>query len=115
MISHLRQQGISDWHIHALTRDEASLSQLHIHSDHLILRYDLINLGERSAVVGFILSPGWSLSVHIPRLIPCTFSLPEALFTLLAFIVFGVWSGVAGISRSHYKIARFQKDIDSGV
>ncbi|MTI12614.1 hypothetical protein [Sansalvadorimonas verongulae] len=116
LISDLRRAGVGEWHIHGLSADDAGLYHHHIHPVHFFQRYNLIYLGERGALIGLALSLIWSLATHSLQLIPDSFGHAEMLFTVLLFTLFGAWSGgLAGMSRLNYRIARFQKDIDSGA
>ena len=116
MISDLRRSGVGEWHIHALSNDEAGLYHHHIHPAHFFQRYDIVHLGERGAMIGFLISIAWSFGIHYFQLIPASFGVPETVFTMMVFTLFGCWTGgLLGISRINYRIARFQKEIDSGA
>lgn len=115
----LRHEGISDWHLHVLAKDEAGLYTHKIHSANpLIHQLDVVHTGARFALVGagVGLALGliaWSLSSA------GVLSLPIGGFIVLALtllgLCFGAWEGgMVGLTREHYKIERFHSDIEAG-
>lgn len=112
----LHSLGITDAHIHALSKDEAGLYHRHIHSAHLFQHIDVIHSGEIGAILGGTISvvSAFALYLWMPFL-----SEPMPYFLLL-FVVggitsFGGWcGGLAGATRENYKIAPFHNDIEDG-
>ena len=112
----LHNKGVTDWHIHVLSKDEAGLYHRHVHSAHLFQQNDVIHSGELGAMLGgtislitvFVLCVILPfISEPIPPMIPL---IVAAIFTL-----FGAWSGgLVGSMRDNYKIAQFHDDIEQG-
>ncbi|MCL6269445.1 hypothetical protein M3P05_05735 [Sansalvadorimonas sp. 2012CJ34-2] len=116
LVKDLYRYGVGEWHIRGLSQDDAGLYHHHIHPANFFQRYDLVHLGERGAIAGFLISLLWSLGVHFMHLIPASFGTAETMFTILIFTLFGAWSGgLVGISRLNYRISRFSEDIASGA
>ena len=111
----LHQQGIDDWHIHVLSRNEAGLYRRHIHSTHLFQQSDIIHSGELGALIGGGI--GLLSALLLELWIPLEPPLSTPILALIAgvFTLFGTWSGgLAGITRENYKTTRFHDDIEKG-
>ncbi|CAM3625627.1 hypothetical protein [Parendozoicomonas haliclonae] len=116
LVTNLQHAGLSEWRIHGLSQDDAALYHHHIHPAHLFQRYDLIHLGERGAMIGFLVSLLWATAIHYANVIPGSFGIAETAFTIMFFTLFGAWTGgLVGITRINYRIARFQQDIAEGA
>ncbi len=112
----LHHIGVHTWQIHGLSKDAAGLYHHHIHPASFFQHYDLTHLGERGALIGFIISIIWALGIHYLQLVPAAFETAESFFTIVVFTLFGAWSGgLAGLSHLNYRITRFQRDIESGA
>lgn len=107
----LHDHGVTDWHFHVLSKDEAGLFTHKLHSANMFHRTDLVRYMERGILCG--------AAVGLIFLIPLSFleefTLNAWLAITLFSIMFGTWcGGIGGISQENYKIQRFHKDIDEG-
>lgn len=111
----LHQDGITDWHLHVLSRNEAGLYHRKVHSANVFQENDIIHLGEVGAMIGGAV--GLVASTLIGWLQPFGFNppFPFLLFQAGLFTLFGAWSGgLIGCTKENYKIARFHNDLDNG-
>lgn len=111
----LHAAGITDWHFHVFSKDEAGLHKYHIHSVNLLQQFDIIHSGERGALIGITVG----IAAAISTLLFAPFG--EALgVEVLAIIVgllamFGAWvGGMIGLSRENYKLSRFHNEVENG-
>jgi len=103
--------GVTDWHFHVVSRDEAGLYKHHLHSTSFVGKTDLLHSGERGALFGFASGLLLSLIMHLTMGI----SLSVVFLTVAMITCFGAWAGgLIGISHVNYRLARFQEDIDAG-
>lgn len=114
----LRAEGVSNWNLHVLAKDEAGLYTHKIHSANPIHQLDLIHTGARFAalglVVGLLIAGGLYLASANGAL-----NLPASpwLFGGLGMLgaCFGAWEGgLVGLSRENYKIERYHHEIEQG-
>ena len=114
IVDDLHREGVSDWNIHVLSKDEAGLYHRHIHSAHILQQNDVIHSGQLGAMLGmlagacFAVITDYWLAVH---------DLSTAILALIAgtFTLFGAWSGgLVGVMKENYKIARFHNDLEKG-
>ena len=110
---HLTDNGITDRHIHVLTKDEAGLVTRHLHGANYFQRLDLIRSTER----GFFF--GLAMGALVLALINMQPGVAEILGTAVLAITFAIvtlfftWiGGMVGISHENYKIARFHDAIE---
>ena len=111
----LHHDGITDWNINVLSKDEAGLYHRHIHSANLFQVNDIIHSGELGALLGGVL--GLSVAVILGMWNPVGISLSFPFLILVAgvFTLFGTWSGgLAGVTRENYKTARFHQELENG-
>lgn len=107
--------GITDWHFHVISKDEAGLYRRHVHGASLWQKQDIIRYGERGAMAGFILA----LSATGYAMANQSFG-PDATgfiyVAIFAFItLFGTWlGGLIGLATENQAIAQFHGDIDKG-
>ena len=111
----LHRDGITDWHLHVLSRNEAGLYHRQIHSANMLQENDVIHSGQLGALLGGVagllaatLLEWWNpFEVDIP--------LPALIIVAGVFTMFGAWSGgLAGVTRENYKIAQFHDDLVRG-
>ncbi len=114
----LHEEGVSDWHLHVLAKDEAGLYTHKVHSATPFQQLDVLHTGARFALVGagiglvlglvgFVLSNLGVLSLDINGYVVAG----------LGFVglCFGAWEGgMIGLTRENYKIERFHDDIEAG-
>lgn len=107
----MHAHGVTDWHFHVLSKDEAGLYSHHIHSANAFQRTDLIRFTERGLICGVGLAAIFLLPLNYIQ--EFTFN---TWLSLSAFcILFSTWcAGIGGISQENYKIQRFHDDIEAG-
>ena len=114
----LKAEGIRDWHLHVLAKDEAGLYTHKIHSANPIHQLDVVHTGLRYAFVGLLvglLLAGVLLVLHLTGIVGLTIN-------ALAFVIlgglgmcFGAWEGgLVGLTRENYKIERYHEEIEAG-
>ena len=111
----LHTNGITDWHIHVLSKNEAGLYHRHVHIAHMFQQNDVIHSGEMGAILGGATGLLAIIALHL--WMPFSDPLPSPGLLLIAgvFTLFGAWSGgLAGAMRENYKIRRFHNDIKHG-
>ncbi len=111
----LHREGITDWHFHVISKNEAGLQTHHVHLAAPWHRFDILHTGERGALIGgtagFLLALIAVLYTPIGEIFGFWFlPLPTALCGF-----FGAWvGGMVGLSHENYKIARFHDSIEHG-
>jgi hypothetical protein len=111
----LHEEGIDDWFIHVVSRDEAGLKREHIHSSNYLETLDLLRSGFLGANLGFII--GVIASAAVMFMEPFGPNVPNYVYLLILvfFTLFGSWQGgLHGVQRENKKLERFQEDIDAG-
>jgi hypothetical protein len=111
----LHEAGIGDWFIHVLSKDEAGLSTMKIHSSNYLEQLDTLRFGIIGAVGGFVVGLLAAYSMNATQLFGS--DVPSvayyALIGLLA--VLGAWEGgLTGIASENKKIALFHDEIEAG-
>lgn len=108
-------EGISDWHFHVLSRDEAGLYQHHIHSATTYQQLDVIHTGERWGFVGAGVGLAVGLLAWATQLLPWGVDAFSVFLMSVVGGLFGAWQGgLVGLTRENYKIAPFHDDIEAG-
>ena len=114
----IQAQGISNWHLHVLAKDEAGLYTHKIHSANPIQQLDIVHTGLRygglgvlgGLVIGLVL---YGLSVTGMIAVPIEPWVVAVLTGLGGF--FGAWEGgMVGLSRENYQIERYHEEIEAG-
>lgn len=111
----LHAEGISDWHFHVMSKDEAGLQKKHVHVANPLHRFDIIHSGERGALIGGALGFVAGALAVVMTPLGGIFGMWFALLPTVLFGCFGAWvGGMVGLSHENYKIARFTDDIEAG-
>ncbi len=113
--SDLHREGISDWHFHVLSKDDAGLYKRHVHSANFIHKLDVVRYAERGAIVGFMLALMATAYVIIAEPFgPSTSGL--VYVAVFGFItLFGAWvGGLSGIATENQQIAAYHAEIEAG-
>ncbi|CAI8736424.1 hypothetical protein [Methylocaldum szegediense] len=111
----MHQAGITDWHFHVVSKDEAGLYRRNIHAANLIQKHDVIRSGERGAMIGGVV--GLLLTAFLMATEP--FGPDVSGFVYVAAFgcvtLFGAWvGGLAGLATENHAIAQFHDDIHAG-
>ena len=111
----LLEDGISDWHLHVLAKDEAGLYRHRIHSATTYQQLDLIHTGERWGLAGAAVGLAAGLLAWAFQALPWGVDAFTVLLITLVGGFFGAWQGgLVGMTRESYKIAPFHQDIEAG-
>ena len=111
----LHNQGIDDWHIHVLSRNEAGLYHRQVHSSNIFQENDVIHSGEIGAILGGAIGLLFVIFIEFWTPFGAPMPLPILILAAGVFTLFGTWSGgLAGVTRENYKIARFHDDLEKG-
>lgn len=111
----LHEAGISDWFIHVLSKDEAGLRKMKIHSSNYLEQLDILRFGIIGAITGFII--GLCAAYFLKSTQPFGPDVPDIVYFAVVGVLtcFGTWEGgLIGISSENKKIALFHDDIQSG-
>jgi hypothetical protein len=111
----IHSAGISDWHFHVISRDEAGLYRRHVHGANLFQKQDVLRYGERGGMAGFIAALLVTLYIGTAEPFgPNTSGL--VYIAVFGFItLFGAWvGGLAGLATENKAIARFHDAIAAG-
>lgn len=107
--------GITDWHFHVISKDEAGLYRRHIHGATLFQKNEAIRYGERGALMGL------AVALLLTMILMADDSLAAGLsglgyLAVFGFVtMFGAWAGgLMGLSTENRAIARFHDDLDAG-
>ena len=115
IIDDLHHAGISDWHLHVLSRNEAGLYHRQVHSANLFQKNDVLHSGELGAFTGGIVGLIVATLLELWNPLNLNPSLPMLVFITGLFTLFGAWSGgLAGVTRENYKTARFHDELKRG-
>ncbi len=114
----LQAEGVKQWHLHVLARDEAGLYTHKTHSANPIHQLDFIHTGMRFAFVGLIVGVAIAGILYLCMLAGLiTLDINLWVFAGLGFLgaCFGAWEGgLVGLTRENYKIERFHDEIEAG-
>ncbi len=111
----LHREGVTDWHFHVISKNEAGLQKHRVHLAAPWHRFDILHTGERGAVIGaslgLLVGLFAVLSTPIGEIFGFWFlPLPTGLCGF-----FGAWvGGLVGLSHESYKISRFHDVIEAG-
>jgi hypothetical protein len=111
----LHKAGIGDWFIHVLSKDEAGLRKMKIHSSNYLEQLDILRFGIIGAIVGFI--AGLFAANWLDTAKPFGPDVPGIVYFAVAGVLtlFGAWEGgLVGIASESKKIGLFHDDIESG-
>lgn len=111
----LHGAGISDWFIHVLSKDEAGLRKMKIHSSNYLEQLDILRFGIIGAITGFIV--GLFAANWLGTAKPFGADVPGIAYFAVAGVLtlFGAWEGgLVGIASENKKIALFHDDIEAG-
>ena len=111
----LNDVGIGDWHVHVVSKDEAGLKNVKIHSSNWLETTDLLRDGFIGANVGFIL--GVLVAGGLLLFAPFGPDVPTIAYFFMVAVTtgFGAWvGGLTGIDSDNQKLRRFQTAINEG-
>lgn len=111
----LHREGISDWHFHVLSKDEAGLYKRHVHSASLIHKLDLVRYAERGALIGFVMA--LIATAYVVMAEPFGPAVSGLVYVaIFGFItLFGAWvGGLSGIATENQQIAVYHDEIAAG-
>ena len=111
----LHDVGITDWHVHVISKDEAGLKNEKIHSSNWLETTDLLRDGFIGANFGFII--GVLLAGGLLLFQPFGPDFPTIAYVFMVAVAtgFGAWvGGLTGIDSENQKLRRFQSAIDEG-
>jgi hypothetical protein len=111
----LHAEGISDWHFHVWSKDEAGLYKRHIHSANFIQKLDVVRYAERGAFIGFLCA--LLATAYVILTDPFGPDISGLVYvTIFGFItLFGAWvGGLTGLAKENQKVAAYHDDIEAG-
>ncbi len=111
----LHREGISDWHFHVLSKDEAGLYKRHVHSANFIHKLDMVRYAERGALIGFVVA--LVATAYVVMAEPFGSSVSGLVYVaIFGFItLFGAWvGGLSGIAKENQQIAAYHDEIAAG-
>jgi hypothetical protein len=112
---HLHEEGVRDFFVHVISKDEAGLKRQHVHSSNYLETLDVIRDGLIGGGVGLFIG---ILGVWLLRRFDVIgVEIPDIVAYALVGVVtlFGAWEGgLIGIAAENHKLARFHEQIDAG-
>jgi len=111
----MHQAGITDWHFHVISKDEAGLYRRHIHAANLIQKHDIIRSGERGALIGFIIA--LLVTAYVMATAPFGANASGLVYVaIFGFItLFGAWvGGLSGLATENHAITKYHDEINAG-
>ena len=111
----LHNAGVTDWYIHIISKDEAGLSQKHLHSSNYLETLDLVRGTTVGGLVGFIVS--LILVTLAIQFEPFGFKVSNNIYFVVVvfFTLFGIWEGgLFGIESENKKIQPFHQELEKG-
>lgn len=111
----LQNAGLKSWNFHVLSKDEAGLYERRIHSGNPLHWRDLLRVGERGALIGFLIGLLSVIALFFVTDLPNEHSLFIQFSVLIVPTLFGAWlGGMVGLSTENYKIRRFHRELEKG-
>lgn len=111
----LQQEGVSDWFMHIICKDEAGLSRKQLHSSNYLETLDIVRYGLLGAFFG--LATGLGMAALLSAFNPFGAEIPLLGYAGIVFLLtcFGAWQGgLLGIAIENKKLSRFHDDIEAG-
>jgi len=111
----LHDVGIDDWLLHVVSKDEAGLKKVKIHSSNWLETTDLLRDGFIGANFGFI--AGVIAAGGLMMFEPFGPGIPGVVFFFLVVVatLFGAWvGGLTGMDSENRKLRRFHEEIEAG-
>jgi len=107
----LHEKGITDWHFHIVSKDEAGLYSHKLHSATLFQRTDVVRFVERGLMSGAVLG----LLFTMPLAYIANFTFNVWLAITFFCVLFASWAGfIGGITQENYRIQSFHEQISQG-
>lgn len=111
----LHAAGVTDWHFHVLSRDEAGLYTHHVHSANWFQQYDLFRCAWRGALFGFIAGMLIAALIGATPVLGTPVSTLGAVSTVLIITMFGTWvGGLVGLQTENHRVRRFHDALEAG-
>ncbi|GFR74046.1 DUF1269 domain-containing protein [Elysia marginata] len=111
----MHAEGISNWHVHIICKDQNSLTHHHLNEANLLEERDIIHSGEQGALIGGTSGLLVSTVAGALELLPFTFALPQVALLTIFCSLFGAWSGgLAGMAKQNYRLTPFKHPLDQG-
>ncbi|HEY9036214.1 MAG TPA: hypothetical protein VIM96_05815 [Pseudomonadales bacterium] len=111
----LRAAGIDKHRVHVICHDEAGIEERHLQTASWVQERDVIRIGERGALVGFL--TGLAMVLVLVWWAPMNVEPGMWLLTavLLVFTAFGAWEGgLIGWMQENYQIRPFHRALEAG-
>jgi len=110
----LKEEGISDWNFHVLSKDQLGLYQRRLHAANTFQQRDVVHTGERWGIVGVLVGLAVGSLAWLLQPLPWQVDVFAVVLIVVIGGLFGAWQGaLAGLSRQNYKIARFHDDLEA--
>ena len=111
----LRDAGVNDFFLHVVSKDEAGLKRVKLHSSNYLETLDLLRDGLIGGSVGFITGViGAGLLMYFE---PFGSGVPNFVYPIVVIVatLFGAWEGgLFGVDTENRKLKRFSEDIEAG-
>ena len=111
----LKTIGVEYNHYHVLSRDDDGIKRHHLHSASPLDKYDIVHMGERGVLLGFIAGLVLALSLVISQPFDLSVGWIGFMSVLIFVTFFGAWvGGMAGLGSENYKISKFHDELEEG-
>lgn len=111
----VRDEGISHWNFHVLSKDREGLYRHRIHAAATYHQLDYVHTGSRWGLAGAALAAVLALAAYSTQPLPWSVDGVAVVLATLVGGLFGAWQGaMRGMYRESYKITPFHDDIEAG-
>ena len=111
----LHNSGVKDWFIHIVSKDEAGLQRMNLHSANYVETLGFVHDGLIGAAIGLLLGSTFAGFISATEPFGADVPLIAYLGIMLLLTCFGAWQGgLAGISKENKKLGRFHDEIEAG-
>lgn len=111
----LKAVGVEYNHYHVLSQDDDGIKRHHLHSASPLDKYDIVHMGERGVLLGFLAGLVMALSLVISQPFDLSVGWIGFMSVLIFVTFFGAWvGGMAGLGNENYKISKFHDRIEKG-
>jgi len=111
----LHEEGLEDFYLHVISKDEAGLVQKHIHSSNYLETLDLFRGTTVGGVIGFTVALLASIYAYKAQIFGQ--EIPNLMYIIFILFVtlFGIWEGgLYGVDSENQKIKPFHDEIENG-
>ena len=109
----LTSSGISEHHIHVLSKDEAGVTTHHLHGPNILERVDFVRVALNGMGIGMMLA---IITLFVARiLLDVSMTMAGQIGSMALLMLFGTWlGGMIGFTQENRHLRRFHEQIEKG-